>query len=100
MRGNARALSHGRELRPGDFAVPDPRADPAIRSGDHVLFADQVRVLHGSTNYLKEGFGSYGSRATVMGGSAVVLAVEDMLKAFRDATAQKFSVADRSRALG
>ena len=54
---------------------------------------DDVRVLHGSTNYLKEGFGSYGSRATVMGGSAVVLAVEDMLKTFRDAAAQKFSVA-------
>ena len=45
---------------------------------------DEVRILHGSTNYLKEGFGSYGSRSTVMGGSAIVLAVEDMLKAFRE----------------
>jgi aerobic carbon-monoxide dehydrogenase large subunit len=53
---------------------------------------DEVRVLHGSTNYLKEGFGSYGSRATVMGGSAIVLAVEDMLKSFRDAAAQRFSI--------
>jgi carbon-monoxide dehydrogenase large subunit len=53
---------------------------------------DQVRVLHGSTNYLKEGFGSYGSRATVMGGSAIVLAAENLLKAFRDLAAQKFSV--------
>jgi carbon-monoxide dehydrogenase large subunit len=54
---------------------------------------DDVRVLHGSTNYLKEGFGSYGSRATVMGGSAVVLAVEQMLKSFRNAAALHFSVA-------
>jgi aerobic carbon-monoxide dehydrogenase large subunit len=54
---------------------------------------DDVRVLHGSTNYLKEGFGSYGSRATVMGGSAVVLAVEHMLQSFRDVTALHFSVA-------
>ena len=28
--------------------------------------------MHASTNLLREGFGSYGSRATVMGGSAVV----------------------------
>jgi carbon-monoxide dehydrogenase large subunit len=49
-------------------------------------------VLHGSTNYLKEGFGSYGSRATVMGGSAIVLAVEQMLQAFRAVAALKFSV--------
>jgi aerobic carbon-monoxide dehydrogenase large subunit len=54
---------------------------------------DQVRVLHGSTNYLKEGFGSYGSRATVMGGSAIVLAVEDMLKSFREIAAGRFAVA-------
>jgi len=54
---------------------------------------DQVRVLHGSTNYLKEGFGSYGSRATVMGGSAIVLAAENLLKAVRDLASQKFGVA-------
>jgi len=54
---------------------------------------DEVRILHGSTNYLKEGFGSYGSRATVMGGSAIILAVEDMLKAFRSAAALHFSIA-------
>jgi carbon-monoxide dehydrogenase large subunit len=53
---------------------------------------DEIRVLHGSTNYLKEGFGSYGSRATVMGGSAIVLAVEQMLQAFRAVAALKFSV--------
>ena len=30
---------------------------------------ERIRVFHGSTTYLKEGWGSYGSRATVMGGS-------------------------------
>ncbi|HEY2533143.1 MAG TPA: xanthine dehydrogenase family protein molybdopterin-binding subunit [Xanthobacteraceae bacterium] len=54
---------------------------------------DDIRVLHGSTNYLKEGFGSYGSRATVMGGSAVMLAVEHMLKSFRQIAARKFAIA-------
>jgi len=53
---------------------------------------DGIRVMHGSTNYLKEGFGSYGSRATVMGGSALVLAAERLLAAFRDAAAERLSV--------
>ena len=32
---------------------------------------DRVRVLHGSTTLLREGYGSYHSRAGVMGGSAM-----------------------------
>jgi carbon-monoxide dehydrogenase large subunit len=52
---------------------------------------ERIRVLHGSTHYLREGFGSYGSRATVMGGSAVVLAAEDLLKAFGHAAAARLS---------
>ena len=36
---------------------------------------DRIRgVLHGSTTYVREGFGSYSSRSTVMGGSAIVAA--------------------------
>jgi len=31
---------------------------------------NQVRVLHGSTPYLEEGYGAFGSRSTVLGGSA------------------------------
>jgi aerobic carbon-monoxide dehydrogenase large subunit len=52
---------------------------------------ERIRVLHGSTHYLREGFGSYGSRATVMGGSAVVLAAENLLKAFGHAAAARLS---------
>ncbi len=33
---------------------------------------EAIEVKHGSTTLLKEGFGSYGSRATVMGGCAVI----------------------------
>ena len=33
---------------------------------------ERVKVYHGSTTYLTEGYGSYGSRATVMGGNAIV----------------------------
>ena len=40
----------------------------------------QVRILHGSTTLLREGYGSYHSRAVVMGGSAILNAAA----AFRD----------------
>jgi aerobic carbon-monoxide dehydrogenase large subunit len=52
----------------------------------------RVRVLHGSTTYLPEGFGSYGSRATVMGGSAIVLAARALLDKFRAAAAERLAV--------
>ena len=45
---------------------------------------DRIRLLHGSTTLLPEGFGTYHSRAVVMGGSAVLDAAtrirEQMLK--------------------
>lgn len=63
---------------------------------------ERIRVLHGSTHYLREGFGSYGSRATVMGGSAIVLAADNLLKAFGHAAAARLSagVADLTIADG
>jgi carbon-monoxide dehydrogenase large subunit len=53
---------------------------------------ERVSVMHGSTSYLKEGFGSYGSRATVMGGSAILLAAQDLLKSFRFLAARRLAV--------
>jgi carbon-monoxide dehydrogenase large subunit len=44
-------------------------------------------VFHGSTHYLPEGFGSYSSRATVMGGSAIVMAAQNLRDALRAAAA-------------
>ena len=49
---------------------------------------DAIEVVHGSTTLLKEGFGSYGSRATVMGGCAVIDAANNLLEAFRGAAAR------------
>jgi aerobic carbon-monoxide dehydrogenase large subunit len=48
-------------------------------------------VCHGSTNHLAEGFGSYSSRSTVMGGSAVVAAAENLRNAIRKSAAEHFS---------
>jgi carbon-monoxide dehydrogenase large subunit len=53
---------------------------------------ERLRVFHGSTTYLKEGWGSYGSRATVMGGSAVLDAAKKLLDLFREAAARRLAV--------
>jgi carbon-monoxide dehydrogenase large subunit len=60
----------------------------------------KVRVLHASTTYLREGFGSYGSRATVMGGSAIVDAANNLLAELRDAAAARWSVPPQDVRLG
>ena len=50
---------------------------------------NRIRVEHGSTTLLADGFGSYGSRSTVMGGSAIVAAAEKLLAQFRIAAAKR-----------
>jgi len=52
---------------------------------DHV-----TAVHHGSTTGIHEGFGSFGSRASVMGGSAIVVCAENLKTAIRDAAATHF----------
>ena len=45
---------------------------------------ERVHLLHGSTTYLKEGFGSYHSRSTVMGGSAILDAAAKLRQRMRE----------------
>jgi len=47
-------------------------------------------VFHGSTGGVKEGYGSYSSRSTVMGGSAVVNTGKQLLDRIREAAAARF----------
>ena len=54
---------------------------------------DKVRVFHGSTNLLREGFGSYHSRAVVMGGSAILSTAETLRAEMRKTAAQRFGCA-------
>jgi carbon-monoxide dehydrogenase large subunit len=50
---------------------------------------DRIRgVFHGSTAFVREGFGSFHSRAVVMGGSAILLAAESFKQAVRAAAAK------------
>jgi carbon-monoxide dehydrogenase large subunit len=50
---------------------------------------DQVRVLHGSTPYLNEGYGAFASRSTVLGGSAVFEGARSLLEQIRAAAAAR-----------
>jgi aerobic carbon-monoxide dehydrogenase large subunit len=50
---------------------------------------DQVRVLHGSTPYLDEGYGAFASRSTVLGGSAVFEGARSLLDKIRAAAARR-----------
>ena len=47
-------------------------------------------VFHGSTTCVDEGFGSYGSRASVMGGSAILAAAEKLKDVIRKAAGEQF----------
>jgi carbon-monoxide dehydrogenase large subunit len=54
---------------------------------------ESIRVRHGSTTYVKEGWGSYHSRSTVMGGSAILAAAEELKAKLREAAAKRFNCA-------
>jgi len=51
---------------------------------------DQVRVFHGSTSYLEEGYGAFHSRSTILGGSAVFEGARALLEKVRAAAAARF----------
>jgi len=51
---------------------------------------DRIRgVFHGSTSYVSDGYGSYHSRAVVMGGSAILLAASALRDAIRSRAAHR-----------
>jgi carbon-monoxide dehydrogenase large subunit len=52
---------------------------------------EQINIFHGSTTYLHEGFGSYHSRSTVMGGSAIHLAAEELKARIKAAAALRLN---------
>ena len=50
---------------------------------------ERIRILHGSTTYVREGFGTFASRSMVVGGSAVVDGCNNLLAAMRGAATQR-----------
>jgi carbon-monoxide dehydrogenase large subunit len=53
------------------------------------LTIDKVRVRHGSTTYLDDGYGSFASRSTVLGGSAVFEGAAALLDKIHTAAARR-----------
>ena len=57
---------------------------------------DRIRhVYHGSTGYVSDGYGAYHSRSTVMGGSALLDAANNLMAALREAAGQRLGCACR-----
>jgi aerobic carbon-monoxide dehydrogenase large subunit len=50
-------------------------------------------VFHGSTEYVKEGFGAFASRSIVMGGSAILLVANDLKERIRAEAARRLGCA-------
>ncbi len=57
---------------------------------------DKIKVFHGSTTLLPDGVGAFGSRSTVMGGSAIVLAAKALLDKFRTVAAARLGLAEQA----
>ena len=51
---------------------------------------EKIRVLHGSTSHVKDGYGAFHSRSTVMGGSAILLAADKLKGKIREVAAGRF----------
>jgi carbon-monoxide dehydrogenase large subunit len=54
---------------------------------------ERITIRHGSTTDVKNGYGAYHSRSTVMGGSAILLAAEKLKDGIREAAAVRFGCA-------
>jgi carbon-monoxide dehydrogenase large subunit len=52
---------------------------------------ERLRIFHGSTTYVAEGFGSFHSRSIVVGGSAILDAAKNLQKLLREEAARRFS---------
>jgi len=51
---------------------------------------EKITIHHGSTSHVKDGYGAYHSRSTVMGGSAILVAAEKLKDLIRKAGAERF----------
>jgi carbon-monoxide dehydrogenase large subunit len=53
---------------------------------------EKIKILHGSTTYLREGFGTFASRSMVVGGSAVLDGCNNLLAAIGETAKRKFGL--------
>lgn len=102
--GGAGPRENARLTLEADGTVTIGMGSSALGQGLETVFAqiagdalslpfDHFRVLHGSTTLVEEGFGTYHSRAVVMGGSAILELAKKLLEAIRTAAAAQLSCA-------
>jgi len=101
--GGSGPRENARLVLESDGAVSVYVGSSAIGQGIETIFAQiaadalelplaRIRgVFHGSTFHVTRGYGSYSSRATVMGGSAIVAAAENFRAALRAAAAKRLN---------
>src|SRR5262249_53192204 len=53
---------------------------------------ERIAIRHGSTTYLREGFGTFASRSMVVGGSAVLDGCNNLIAAVRSAASERFGL--------
>jgi carbon-monoxide dehydrogenase large subunit len=61
---------------------------------------EKIKILHGSTTYLKEGFGTFASRSMVVGGSAVADGCNNLLAAIRTAAKERLGFPNEEIEIG
>ena len=60
---------------------------------------ERVRIRHGSTTYVREGFGTFASRSMVVGGSAVMDGCNNLIAAIRAAATERFGLPNEEIAI-
>jgi carbon-monoxide dehydrogenase large subunit len=99
--GGAGPRENARMTLEDDGTVTIGMGSSALGQGLETVFAqiagdalaipfDRFKVLHGSTSLVEEGFGTYHSRAVVMGGSAILEAAKKLLAEIRNLAAAEY----------
>ena len=70
-----------------------------VAAGTLKLPFERVRILHGSTTYVREGFGTFASRSMVVGGSAVMDCCNNLIAAIRAAASERFGLPNEEIAI-
>ncbi len=100
--GGAGPRENARLILETDGTVTVNMGSSALGQGLETVFAqiagdafslpfDRFRIRHGSTTLVDEGFGTYHSRAVVMGGSAILDGAKKLLNEIRSAAALHFA---------
>ncbi|MCX7199990.1 MAG: xanthine dehydrogenase family protein molybdopterin-binding subunit [Proteobacteria bacterium] len=109
--GGSGPREHARMVYGGDGRVSVHVGSSAVGQGLETIFAqiaadalglpmDRISgVFHGSSGIVKMGYGSLGSRSTVMGGSAILDAAKNLQQAIREAAASRFGCAPEAVSL-